>query len=241
TGSAPKRRLSRWTSGDRSAKASRGSAPRTPSAVLPSPASAPIRSRTGPTEVRAGRRQLATSRTATSLSAARPPGPPVAGTVERAGTPVVIGVLPTLRRRCRRPIHAFSVQHAQGQMSRLVHIRTRATRPGGMGRRPSDAESGGSACRGGGQVLDPGGGRGNAGRRLNPGHQFVSGQAWRRLSPVHLGEQGGVGFAAPALREYAEVHRVEAEGVEEVGHLLLGGRVVAGYRQRGAVRGAGRA
>src|SRR5689334_21777288 len=71
--SIPKRRDARWTSGDAAAKASSGSAARRPWAASPSPSSAPIRGRTGPTAVSAGRKHRATRKTVAVMAAAQRP------------------------------------------------------------------------------------------------------------------------------------------------------------------------
>src|SRR5712672_3650617 len=47
------------------------------------------------------------------------------------------------------------------------------------------------------------------------------------------------GLEAPAVCEGADVHRVVAEGVQQLGDLGLGGGVIAGDGQGAAVRGAG--
>jgi hypothetical protein len=59
------------------------------------------------------------------------------------------------------------------------------------------------------------------------------------LREIRLQVDRAAGFEAPAVCEGADVHRVVAEGVQQLGDLGLGGGVVAGDGQGAAVRGAG--
>jgi hypothetical protein len=59
----------------------------------------------------------------------------------------------------------------------------------------------------------------------------------RLTGKVGLAVDRGVGLAAPAVGEGADVDRVVAEGVQELGDLDLGGGVVAGDGQGAASRG----
>jgi hypothetical protein len=78
------------------------------------------------------------------------------------------------------------------------------------------------------QLLHPGGGHRYARRLENAALRLFRFESLRHVREVGLDVDRGVGFAAPAVGEGADVDRVVAEGVQEPGHVGLGVGVVAG-------------